>query len=195
MRILFHALLILCPLMVPVAAQPASSGPFLFPVGLTPLYEKPLSNGFPVAFLEPSDTCMSDSSASDNVGTLWRRVASGKNSGWVLASALHDPASSEEPSGQKKAGFRKTDPDAKRRYRVIEQHPEWPRRIIKAIREGTICLDMDEGQLIASWGEPLQKGKAFILGAGRQELWYYKDADGTMQTVILNRGRVVGWSE
>jgi hypothetical protein len=89
----------------------------------------------------------------------------------------------------------KLDADAKRRYRVVAQHPEWDRRIVKAVREGKICLDMNETQLLGSWGEPLQKSAAFILGAGKQDLWLYKSHGGKFETVFLIKGRVVGWSD
>jgi hypothetical protein len=54
---------------------------------------------------------------------------------------------------------------------------------------------MNEEQLHAAWGEPFRKSKAFILGAGQQDLWYFKGEDGAIMSVFLNRGRVVGWSE
>jgi hypothetical protein len=184
-----------CISAVLLIAVAASAGTLLFPLGLTPLYEKPVSNGFPIAFLEPADTCVSDSSISEGTGTTWLRIRSKDLHGWVNGSSVSGKGNDDAQSGTRTGTFRKSDPDAKRRYRILEQHADWPRRIVKAIREGNICLDMNEEQLHAAWGEPFRKSKAFILGAGQQDLWYFKGEDGAIMSVFLNRGRVVGWSE
>jgi hypothetical protein len=167
----------------------------LFPQGLTPLFEKPISNGFPIAYLESSDTCIADSSFSDGAGNAWQRIRSGEKYGWVRASSMLANGTSGASAPKKQGTYKKDDPDAKRRYRALEGHADWPRRIVKSIREGNICLDMNGEQVYAAWGEPFRKGKAFILGTGQQEMWYYKNEGGTIEVVFLNNGRVVGWSE
>ena len=173
----------------------AGADSLLFPLGLTPLYEKPASNGFPIAFLEPADTCISDSSISEGTGVTWLLIRSRNLHGWVNGSSVCGKGNDSTESGTRAGAFRKNDPDAKRRYRILEQHADWPRRIVKAVREGNICLDMNKEQLSAAWDKPFRKSKAFILGAGELELWYFEGEDGVIFSVFLNRGRVVGWSE
>jgi hypothetical protein len=166
----------------------------MLPIGLVPLYEKPVSGSLPVSYCEPSDTCRVDSSIVDSTATQWMQVTSREKKGWVLKKALR--SSQAGPDDIQTAGtILKNDPDAKRRYRILDQHPEWPRRIVKAVREGRICLDMSEEQTVASWGQPSQKGSTFILGAGSQDIWYYVMPDRKIQPVFLVKGRVVGWSE
>jgi len=178
-----------------MAVRVSGDDSLLFPLGLTPLYEKPVSNGFPIAFLEPADTCITDSSISEGTGVTWLLIRSGNLQGWVTGSSMYRKGNDSGESRIRAGVFRKSDPDAKRRYRILEQHAGWPRRIVKAVREGNICLDMTEEQVSAAWGDPIRKAKAFILGAGQQELWYFKGEDGIILSVFLNRGRVVGWSE
>ncbi len=166
----------------------------MLPMGLTPVHEKPLSGSLPVSYCEQGDTCRIDSSMVDSTGTAWLFVRSGQKSGWVMRAGMCSPRSHQEVL-QTEANTLKNDPDAKRRYRILEQHPEWLRRTARAVREGRICLDMSEQQVIASWGEPSQKGNTFILGAGQQDIWYYAMPDRKVQCVFLVKGRVVGWSE
>jgi hypothetical protein len=178
-----------------IIAGSVQADTLFFPLGLTPLYEKPVPNGFPIAFLEPADTCNVDSSASQGTGITWLRIRSKNLQGWVTGSSMREMGNDRGESRKRVGAYNKSDPDAKRRYRILEQHTDWPRRIVTAIREGNICLDMNEEQLSAAWGNPLRKTRAFILGAGQQELWFFKGEDGVILAVFLNRGRVVGWSE
>jgi hypothetical protein len=164
----------------------------VLPLGLTPLFDVPAPGGFPISYLEPSDTCRIDSARFDTANVEWAFVRSQSRSGWLQKSSLR-PALVPPMVPQSKAN--KPDADAKRRYRVLGQHPEWERRIVKVIREGKICLDMSEEQVLASWDEPLQKSVVFILGAGKQNIWLYKSPSGRFETVFLVNGRVVGWSE
>jgi len=176
-----------------IAAGQGDTASILLPAGLTPLYENPSPADLPRSYLEPSDTCRTDASLVDSTGVVWVSVKSGGNRGWVRQSSLRRPSAPEADRGQ--AVTVKLDADAKRRYRILEQHPDWPRRIVKAVREGKICLDMSEEQLAASWGEPQHKGSAFILGAGSYDQWYFKFGNGPVQSVFLVKGRVVGWTE
>ena len=178
-----------------MAMRVSGKDSLLFPLGLTPLYEKPVSNGFPIAFLEPADTCIADTTVSQETGITWFRIRSKNVQGWVNGSSMRGMENDSGESRKRVGAYKKNDPDAKRRYRILEQHADWPRRIVKAIREGNICLDMNEEQLSAAWGEPFRKARAFILGAGQQELWYFKGEDGIILAVFLNSGRVVGWSD
>lgn len=168
------------------------SARIVLPLGLTPLFDVPAPGGFPISYLEPSDTCRIDSARFDTANVEWAFVRSQSRSGWMQKSSIR-PALMPSMVPQSKAG--KLDADAKRRYRVLGQHPEWERRIVKVVREGNICLDMSEEQVLASWDEPLQKSMAFVLGAGKQNIWIYKSPGGGFETVFLVKGRVVGWSE
>ena len=168
------------------------SARIVLPLGLTPLFDVPAPGGFPISYLEPSDTCRIDSARFDTANVEWAFVRSQSRSGWLQKSSIR-PALMPSMVPQSIAG--KLDADTKRRYRVLGQHPEWERRIVKVVREGNICLDMSEEQVLASWDEPLQKSMAFVLGAGKQNIWIYKSPGGRFETVFLVKGRVVGWSE
>jgi hypothetical protein len=171
-----------------------SQAPTFVPLGLTPLFDSPVPGGFPVSYLEPEDTCRIDSTKFDTSNVEWAFVKSQSRSGWLQKSSVR-PTGGQSPAQQSSGGNASVlDDDAKRRYRIVEKHPEWDRRIVKVIRDGKICLDMNDAQLLASWGEPLQKSTAFILGAGNQDLWIYKGQSGTYETVFLVKGRIVGWS-
>ena len=167
------------------------SARIVLPLGLTPLFDVPAPGGFPISYLEPSDTCRIDSARFDTANVEWAFVRSQSRSGWLQKSSIR-PALMPSMVPQSKVG--KLDADAKRRYRVLGQHPEWERRIVKVVREGNICLDMSEEQVLASWDEPLQKSMAFVLGAGKQNIWIYKSPGGRFETVFLVKGRVVGLS-
>ena len=76
---------------------------------------------------------------------------------------------------------------------VLRDHPDWPRSVIRAVRNGQVCLDMTGGHLKASWGEPFQKSMAFTLGMGKHDMWFFRASDGAILTVSLQNDRVVGW--
>jgi hypothetical protein len=186
-------LLVLCCTGVRAELLPAN-GMLVAPRGMAPLYEKPDPEGLPFSYLEASDTCRVSGAAADSTGVDWFSLTSGSKSGWVRESSVQ-PLVKQEETVSSAVTARTADPDAKRRYRILSQHAEWPRRIVKVVREGRICLDMNQEQLAAAWGEPLEKSSAFILGLGSQELWFYRGSDGKNQVVFLVKGRVVGWSE
>ncbi|MBN2036820.1 MAG: hypothetical protein JW768_08775 [Chitinispirillaceae bacterium] len=175
-------------------AQNESVDLLRFPTGLTPVYATTSEGHLPIAYVEPADTCRVDSTVAQGDSIIWVHISSGSKRGWIRSSALQRASEAGEGSTSRRS-FHAKDPDAKRRYRVLEKSPEWPRRIIRAVRDGTICLDMNEAQLVAAWGAPFQKSSAFILGAGSQQLWHYKDSKGRIQVVVLSKGRVVGWSQ
>jgi hypothetical protein len=87
-----------------------------------------------------------------------------------------------------------TDVEIKRRLHIVLEHKEWPRRIQKIVKDGKICLEMTKEQLLASWGEPIQKNDAFLLGFGKHEVWFYKGTDGRYLVVNVAQGKVIGWS-
>jgi hypothetical protein len=183
-------------IVVPLSSSSSvpESGKSVLPIGLAPLYDNPFSGALPVSYCEPADTCRVDSSATDSSGNVWLFVKSGVKTGWLQKTSTRIPSFSQEENAAAANVRAKADPDAKRRYRIVEQHPQWPRRIVKMVREGQICIEMTEEQLTASWGEPAQKNHAFILGVGKQNLWIYRQGNESV-VVFLVKGRVVGWSE
>jgi hypothetical protein len=194
-RILLSAVLFLIVMLsnaFPDTLPVADSTKIVLPLGLTPLYESPVSGGLPLSYLESADTCRIDSTRFDTANIEWVFARGQSRSGWLQKSSVR--LAYLPPSAPQSKSFI-LDADAKRRYRIIAQHPDWERRIVKVVREGKICLDMNDEQVLASWGEPLQKGAAFILGAGKQNVWLYKSPGGRFETVFLVKGRVVGWSE
>jgi hypothetical protein len=53
---------------------------------------------------------------------------------------------------------------------------------------------MSSEQLVASWGEPLEKRKTFMLGVGEYTSYIYKGTARGSLLVCLQNNRVIGWS-
>jgi len=87
------------------------------------------------------------------------------------------------------------DEDKKKRLKIISKHPEWTRKIKRAVRDGNICLEMNGEQLTASWGEPSKKLQAFIINAGDFDLWIYTTSKDKFIAVSLKDDRIIGWSK
>jgi hypothetical protein len=86
------------------------------------------------------------------------------------------------------------DTDNKRRTHIVMEHQEWPRRIKNIVRDGKICLDMTTDQLIASWGEPMQRDSSFISDKVNYRIWIFKGKNGDFVSVNIIAGKVRGWS-
>lgn len=53
---------------------------------------------------------------------------------------------------------------------------------------------MSEEQVVASWGEPAEKRKAYMIGVGDYlTLFYRRSGQGTL-VVALQNDRVIGWT-
>lgn len=156
-----------------------------------PCYPQPRGGQLPRAFLERGDTCTVDSVATDSTSRLWFRLASPQSGTWIPGTAVRYV---ENIDGGEISSPVHDDRDArKRRYRILREHRDWPRRIQRAIREGVVCLGMSREQLTASWGEPFQKGKAWTLGIGEYQSWFYRGDEGQIVYVCLAEDRVIGW--
>jgi hypothetical protein len=156
-----------------------------------PYFEKPEQGLLPKGFLGKRDTCTADSTFIDSTGVAWFHVLIKSSRGWALARAMRYV--SDIPADFFSTEV-KGDEDKKRRADIVKSHPEWPLRIKKAVRAGQVCLDMSGEQLVASWGEPLEKRKTFILGIGEYTSYIYKGTAKGSLLVCLQNNRVIGWS-
>ena len=162
-----------------------------FAMETTPYFEKPDQGLLPKGFLGKRDTCTADSTFIDSAGVAWFRVQTKSSNGWAFARAMRyvSDIPADFFSSEKKG-----DEDKKHRGDIIKSHPEWPLRIKKAVRSGQVCLDMSVEQLVASWGEPLEKRKTFILGVGEYNIYIYKGTAKGSLLVCLQNNRIIGWS-
>jgi len=175
------------------AGAVASQGRPALVTGLSGMYESPAPDALPAAFLEKGDTCHLGRHLVDSTGSAWYVLAppdpdSGK---WVratylrLVTAQDSSMSAPAPAGDK---------DRKRRYQAVRENPGWPRVVLRAVREGKICMGMSAAQVRASWDEPFQQRDAFILGAGTHRVWFYRTGGVTVITVHFSNEGVIGWS-
>jgi hypothetical protein len=157
-----------------------------------PRFGEPLETGLPVGILGAGDTCIVDSAEVDSIGGVWFGTRRGAGFCWARADNIRYVT--ERPSLASPPPARGESPRTKRAVMsILREHPDWPRRVVNAIRLGQVCIDMTGAQLLASWGEPLQKSKAFTLGLGEHDLWFYKSDSGALLTVTLQGDRVIGW--
>ena len=163
-------------------------------VKLASVTDSPQLNKLPIFYLEKNQICKFDSKIIDTSGAVWFHIFCGLKNGWVSADNVRLYTLSEKDSITNESTLSGSDADRKRRTHFLIQHQEWPRRIQKAVKDGKICLDMTTDQLIASWGESLQKSTAFLLGSGKYEQWIYKDKDGKILIVNIIDGKIAGWS-
>lgn len=145
----------------------------------------------PVAYANKGDTCTVLGVHVDTTGTPWFGLSRDGGSTWSPARFWRYVAGGE---GGAVVSVSRTDEDRKRRLRILRQHSGWPRRIVRAVREGEVCLDMTEEQLAAAWGEPFQRSSAFVLGLGSVTIRFFRVADRPLIGVVLLDGRVVGWT-
>jgi hypothetical protein len=160
----------------------------------SPVFESPGPGLLAKGFIDKRDTCAIDSTCVDSLGTAWFHVRPGNGKhggGWVPAKAL--AYASDVPSdfaSQAATG----DEDKKRRLEILKEHAQWPRRIVKAVRNGQICLDMSEEQVVASWGQPSEKRQTFMIGVGEYLTLLYPAAKKGTLVVSLQNDRVIGWT-
>jgi hypothetical protein len=156
----------------------------------SPYFELPQTNLLPKGFIEKYDTCIIDSVYIDSLENAWFKILCKSKAGWISVKALNyiDNISQNYISNEKQNLNEK-----KKRAEIVKAHPEWPFRIKKAVREGKICLDMTKEQLFASWGEPMEIKKAYMLGVGEYDIYLYKDLVERILIVSLKQDRVTGW--
>jgi hypothetical protein len=169
-------------------------------VETAPFFDAPEAGLLARGFIDKRDTCAVDSIVVDSTGTAWFHVRSlrglragreGKSEGWIISKAVAYISDIPADFASREA---RGDEDKKRRLEILKSRPEWPRRIIKAVRGGQICLDMNVEQVIASWGEPAEKRKSFMIGVGDYQTLLYKGVGKGTLIVTLQSNRVIGWT-
>ncbi|HON10526.1 MAG TPA: hypothetical protein PLE24_06620 [Chitinispirillaceae bacterium] len=164
-------------------------------LALTPVFSRPATGFLPEFFLDKNDTCTIDSTFVDSTGTAWFLIRTGEKNGWSRAESIRFRQDNGKEPEEQNTLNKESEAEKKRRYKIVRENLQWPRRMQQAVREGIVCLDMDEQQLIASWGEPVQKSRAFIIGQGRFDVWFFKSKDGKIVMVSFSDGKVSGWTE
>ena len=167
---------------------------YFTPKALSELKSAPGDEAEIVQMLKPGSLIEVRSIVADTLGKEWYlvRLSEGNITGYV-------PSSSLELLGDEEKGkllLKSNSDDAKekrRRLAELKKHPDWPRRIQSAVRNGTLCLKMTPDQLYASWEKPYQKTSGFILGFGEVKIFFYREAKPI--AVVLKNDEVVGWSE
>lgn len=169
---------------------------------LAPLFDEPAPGLLARGFLDKHDSCVVDSTHVDSAGAAWFHVrplrgpgasSTNKAAGWVGAKAVLFVSDMPADFASQDA---RGDGDRKRRLEILKAKPQWPRRVIQAVRNGRICLDMSEEQVAASWGKPAERRKAFMIGVGDYVTLVYRDAIAGRGTcmVALQNDRVIGWT-
>lgn len=158
---------------------------------INPYYSEAQSGLLPKGFVNKGDTATIFGIQVDTVGIPWFQIKIKKKvlwspvKYWQYVSEIDTAAFIE---GKQSAE------DKKRRLRILREHKDWPRRIIRAVRFGRICLDMDREQLIASWDKPFQKTTAFTIGLGKHSIWMFKGKKDNIAAVLIKNGRIIGWT-
>lgn len=160
-------------------------------IKLTSYYSQPHPGLLPRGYLKKGETHTIIDVTVDTVGIPWFSIVIQSKSVWSPAkywnyvSEIDTAAYIEGKQGEE---------DKKRRLRILREHRDWPRRIIRIVRFGRICLDMTGEQLIASWDEPFLKRSAFTIGLGRHEIWFYKNQKELFTAVVVKNDKIIGWS-
>lgn len=155
------------------------------------VYDAPAPGLLPVLIIDAGDTMLADSSRVDSLGHAWFRGSIKHKKGWVQASDVAFFMKNNDTVSTSTG----PDKDKVKRAKIVWEHPQWPRRIQKAVRDGDVCLDMSQEQLLAAWGEPLNKGKGFMLGVGEYEYWFFGTSAAKQPlAVMLLNAKVVGWT-
>ncbi len=160
-------------------------------VASTAFFERPEPGLLPRGYIDRRDSCTVDSVIADSAGTAWFHIRAAKSEGWAVAGGLRYVSDVPADFFSKET---RGDEDKKRRADIVKNHPEWPLRIRKAVHAGQVCIDMTADQLVASWGEPVEKRKMYMLGIGDYSCLIYNGTSRATLLVSLQGGRVVGWS-
>lgn len=158
---------------------------------ISPYYKSLNNEGLPTGYISKNDTGIIQSVMLDSAGIPWFSIMTGGVCVFSPAKYwkyLSDADTSAYADGES------NDSDKKRRLTILHDNPQWPRRIIRAVRTGRICLDMTSAQLIAAWGEPIQKSDAFAVGLGTHTIYFFQNSSEKLTSVLLKDDVVVGWS-
>jgi hypothetical protein len=161
---------------------------------LTSLFDKPEKGLMPSRFADANLTCFIDSTFIDSSNSIWYGIRIDKKMYWSQSVNFRMVTDATSDSTIEKSRSKQSDADSRRRMKVVMQNSSWPRRIQKAVKDGTICLGMTTEQLQGSWGEPIQRDSSFISDNVKFTLWTFKSSNGHLLTVNIINGKVCGWS-
>ncbi len=159
---------------------------------VAPFYSEPNIDLLPKGYVKKGDTNTIHFVSIDSLGNPWFQLVEKDFQVWSPAKfwqyiALIDTVAFLEG--------RQNEKEKRRRLRILREHRDWPRRIIRTVRFGRICLDMTTQHLAASWGDPTQKSNAFTVGLGIHSVWIYSEEAGSKITVvIIKNNSVIGWT-
>lgn len=173
------------------AASGQGAGTSAVAVETAPYFDKPSTELLAIGFIEKHDSCSVDSAFVDSSGMPWFCIRIKNRVAWVHAASLRYVSEVSQDFFSRQA---KGDDDKKRRLEILQNHPGWPHRIKMAVKNGQVCLDMSEEQLSASWGQPLERKKSFMLGIGDYLCLLYKGESKGVLFVFIQNDRVIGWS-
>jgi hypothetical protein len=162
-----------------------------------PVFDEPAQGLLARGFIGKRDTCEIDSTVVDSTGAAWFHIRESrgngarKSGGWIAAGAVRYASDIPQNFTSRDAAG---DADKKRRLEILKKHPDWPRRVIGAVRSGRICLDMTEEQVVAAWGAPAERHKSYMVGIGDYFVFLYKSVDKGLLGVMMQNDRVMGWT-
>lgn len=182
------------PFILALACASFCANVFFTPRELLEIKSLPNPSSETVLLVKPGAALSVISTVLDSAGREWYMVRAGEGGaeGFVLSSALEVAGTEKEEEIYLDRAASENE-DKKRRLNEVKQHGEWPVRIKKAVRNGAICLKMTEEQLLASWREPYQKTKGFVLGLGEVRIFFYREKNPI--AVVMKNDEVAGWSE
>ncbi len=160
--------------------------------GVTPYYSEPCPGLLPKGYIQKGKIYPVPEVTVDTLGMPWFALPLKESKVW--SPAKYWTYVSEIDTSAFAEG-KQSEADKKRRLRILREHRGWPRRIIRSVRFGRICLDMTAEQLLASWDTPIQKNDAFTIGIGNHEIWLYNTHSGKYTAVLLKNDKVIGWSK
>jgi len=174
-------------------AEPSVNGRFT-PKTLAEIRVLPTDGAEAVQMVKAGTELEVRSILTDTLSREWYmvKIKNGTGGGFVLASELEPVDDGEKDTTLLKLK-KEESADKKRRLSSVKNHPEWPRRIKSAVRQGALCLKMDSDQLIASWQEPYLRTTGFILGNGDVDIYFFRPENPV--AVVLKNNEVIGWSE
>jgi hypothetical protein len=179
-----------------VSGQPSgtSSKTVIKFTGITSLYDKPEKGLMPSRFADANQTCTIDSTFVDSSSNIWYGIMIDKKVYWSQSVGFKVVTGVTSDSTIEKSGNKLSDADSRRRLKIVMQNSSWPRRIQKAVKDGTICLGMTAEQLQGSWGEPVQRDSTFISDNVKFTIWTFRNSNGHLLSVNIIDGKVCGWS-
>jgi hypothetical protein len=187
MRVLLLSLLIIFSVQAQVLQKVVS-------LKSAPVYQIPDSHALPISYTSKGVEAELSAVETDSNGTAWFYVMIGADTVYSPASYWQYVPGTVDTAVTATA-LTEDNADRKRRLMVLRDHLDWPRRIIRAVRDGSICLGMTPSQVEASWGVPQEKIISFIIGFGECDMWLYPSSSKGTRVIIFKALAVAGWSK